>query len=333
VTTTEPDITPDVPEPSSRRSLLGKGAIAAAAAATGGLVVSKTASAANGDPMFVGNTATQNVATLDTTLTGGSTLIVTNGTSNGFNPGTGVLPASVIGSQATTGGSGVLGEFTSSTNTGIGVLAISNKGLGVVARGTDGDLEADGSGKLILNRDAFAGAAPTGTSVVGTLARDVDGGLWYSPKSGVWVALASATSAGTFHVTTPARVYDSRLSLPTPAAGKLATGQNRVVSVKDARNETTGAVTTADIVPAGATAVVINLTVTETEGDLGGFLSVVPGDATTRSGSSINWSGPNQNVANGLTAKIAADRTVKVFCGGIPAPATHFVIDVTGYWM
>ena len=113
----------------------------------------------------------------------------------------------------------------------------------------------------------------------------------------------------------PVRVYDSRLASPTQ--GKIAIGQNRVVSIKDARSETTGAVTTADVVPVGATAVVANLTITETESVIGGFLSVVPGDATALSGSSINWYGENQNIANGLTAKIAADRTVKVFCGGV----------------
>ena len=59
----------------------------------------------------------------------------------------------------------------------------------------------------------------------------------------------------------------------------------------------------------------------------------MPGDATALSGSSINWYGPNQNIANGLTAKIAADRTIKVFCGGVAASKTHFVIDVSGYWM
>ncbi len=146
------------------------------------------------------------------------------------------------------------------------------------------------------------------------------------------MTIARTGSAGDFHVISPVRVYDSRLAVPTPN-GKLSTGQNRVVSIKDARNEVTGVVTTADVVPVGAKAIVANLTVTLTEGELGGFLSVVPGDATALSGSSINWSGPDENVANGLTVKIAADRTVKVFCGGVPTPRTHFVIDVSGYWM
>ena len=332
MSTTESINEPGAPgQPSSnRRALLGKGAIAAAAAATAGLVVNgRTASAADGSPLNVGSA---NTGTSDTALTGGSTFVVTDGTSNGFDPGDGQLPASIVATQTTSGGLGVVGQYTGTGEAGIGVVGVSNSGIGVVGRGTDGDLVADGSGVLVLNRDAFSGAAPTGASVVGTLARDAAGTLWYSPVDGTWVQVAGATSTGTFHIISPVRVYDSRLALPTPAPGKLAGGENRVISIKDARNETTGAVTTADIVPAGALAVVVNLTVTETEGTQGGFLSVVPGDATDRSGSSINWSGPNQNVANGLTAKIAADRTVKVFCGGNPAPKTHFVIDVTGYW-
>jgi len=238
--------------------------------------------------------------------------------------------AGVVGSSTGTGSYGVWGEHTG-TNAGTGVIGASSKGAGVVAVGTTADLVADGTGAVLLNKPLFPTTPPT-TTVVGTIARGPDGTLYYSPVAGEWVTIARSGSAGDFHVISPVRVYDSRLAVPTPN-GKLSTGQNRVVSIKDARNEVTGVVTTADVVPVGAKAIVANLTVTLTEGELGGFLSVVPGDATALSGSSINWSGPDENVANGLTVKIAADRTVKVFCGGIPTPRTHFVIDVSGYWM
>lgn len=62
-----------------------------------------------------------------------------------------------------------------------------------------------------------------------------------------------------------------------------------------------------------------------------GYLFVVPGDATASNGSSINWFGPNQDPANGLTAKLDANRQVQVFCGG--DSATDFMIDVTGYYL
>ena len=125
----------------------------------------------------------------------------------------------------------------------------------------------------------------------------------------------------------PVRVYDSRL--PQPAQGKIVVGTPRVVSVKDARNQTTGAVTTADVVPAGATAVFFNLTITQTEGS--GYLSVVPGDAAAESGSSINWTTANADIANGLIGTISAAREFKVFAGG--GGTTHFLIDITGYYI
>jgi len=320
--------------PSSRRSLLGKGAIAAAAAATAGLVVNgRSASAADGGPVVIAGANASTTAT-DTALTGGSTFVVTDGSSNGSGTAPNLVKSSILGKQTQADSVGVMGSATGAGGYGVWGEHTGTAGAGVVAIGSTIDLKADGAGTVLLNKPLFTTTPPT-TTVVGTIGRGPDGALYYSPVAGEWVRLARAggsTSAGEFHVIAPVRVYDSRLPVPTPN-GKLSTGQNRLVSIKDARNEATGVVTTADVVPVGATAIVCNLTVTETEGDLGGFLSVVPGDATAASGSSINWSGLNQNIANGLTAKIAADRTVKVFCGGVPTPRTHFVIDVTGYWI
>ena len=221
------------------------------------------------------------------------------------------------------------GVSTPELRAGVGVIGASSKGAGVVAVGTTADLLADGTGAVLLNKPNFTTTPPT-TTVVGTIRVAPTAPCithrWQGFGSDRPGPAAPATSMSSLRCgsTTPVS------AVPTPN-GKLSTGQNRVVSIKDARNEVTGVVTTADVESVGAKAIVANLTVTLTEGDLGGFLSVVPGDATTLSGSSINWSGPDENVANGLTVKIAADRTVKVFCGGVPTPRTHFVIDVSGY--
>ena len=72
---------------------------------------------------------------------------------------------------------------------------------------------------------------------------------------------------------------------------------------------------------------------TETTGQFGGFLTVMPGDAAALVGSTVNWFGPNQNIANSFVAKLDANRQVKVFCGGAPNPDTHFILDVTGYYL
>ena len=75
---------------------------------------------------------------------------------------------------------------------------------------------------------------------------------------------------------------------PAPNNGVLAPNTDRVVSVKDGRDGG-GAVTTADVVPAGATAVAINVTVSGPTGP--NFLSVVPGDVRSFTASTINWPG------------------------------------------
>lgn len=113
----------------------------------------------------------------------------------------------------------------------------------------------------------------------------------------------------------PARVYDSRLS-GTP----LISGQTRVVSVAT----TTGGAT---VVPASASAVLYNLTVTDTFGS--GFLALFPFGVTWPGNSSINWVGSTQD-ANGGVVKLGGDRQVNVFCGG---GSTNLVIDVTGYYL
>jgi hypothetical protein len=100
-----------------------------------------------------------------------------------------------------------------------------------------------------------------------------------------------------------------------------------LVSVKDARNSS-GAVTTPDVVPAGATAITFNLTVTGATGP--NFLSVGPGDVVSLATSNINFP-VSDDRANGGVVKLDANRQVKVFNGDQPG-STHFIIDVTGYY-
>jgi len=345
---------------STRRRLLTKGAAAAAVATVAGLAMSKETLAANGDNIKVGNTTTGDATT---TVNGGTTFRVVNGKSTGVNS----IQASIYGTTNVTSDAGVIGENTSTTSgigvygfnsvssvngygvlgsnrgdngigvfgvhsteggsTGVGVWAQTNKGNGLVARGTMYDVVASGNGKVLFGAPSFTNPPTPGASTAGTTGRDADGNLWYSPASGVYRKLSGPTTAGQFHAISPVRVYDSRSALPTP--GKLVVGTPRVVSVKDGRDQTTGAVTAADVVPAGATAVFFNLTISATEGS--GYLSVVPGDAAAESGSSINWTSAGLDIANGLVGKVDASRQFKVFAGG--GGTTHFIIDITGYYL
>jgi hypothetical protein len=88
-------------------------------------------------------------------------------------------------------------------------------------------------------------------------------------------------------------------------------------------------VSVADVVPAGATAISCNLVITGTAGL--GFLALNPGGELTVTGSSINWGGDNQTVANGLIIALNEDREVSVIAGG--AGSTHVVLDVNGYFL
>ncbi len=126
-----------------------------------------------------------------------------------------------------------------------------------------------------------------------------------------------------FRSINPARVYDSRKS-----GGVLAPNTSRVIAVKDGLDET-GAVSTPDVVPAGATAIAYNVTVTGTTG--ANFLSVTPGDAPSALGSTINFPG-RIDLANASVVGIDGSRQVRVFCGD-QAGSTHVVIDVVGFYL
>lgn len=135
-------------------------------------------------------------------------------------------------------------------------------------------------------------------------------------RPGTWRKIAGRDTAGSFHPIEPARVYDSR------AAERLGPGAERVVSVA---NATSGP----EVVPSGATAIAYNLTVTAPTGP--NFLAVVPADANQYTASTINFAG-GYDIANGTVVRLDDNRQVRVFCGG-DSGSTHFIIDVTGYYL
>jgi hypothetical protein len=134
--------------------------------------------------------------------------------------------------------------------------------------------------------------------------------------------------AGRFFPINPVRAYDSRATLPDP--GLLGPNASRLILVKDSRANGSGAVITPDVVPVGATAIACNLTVTGTTGP--NFLALTPGDAGSFTASAINWSDADQSIANGLIAKLDANRFVRVWCGD-QTGSTHVLLDVNGYWL
>jgi hypothetical protein len=305
-------------EVSSRRNLLSKGAVAAAVAAVAGVAMSKSAEAADGNNIVIGTeaqTAQTPTELFSDGFSGEIVFLVNDGTN--FFSREADYPAALGGWSETRSG---IYAYTESSS----VPAIVGSG-GVLGSGGDVDFQAAGSGRVLLSQPGVT--SPTATGVVGSIARDAGGNLWYCHTTDKWSKLAGASAAGAFHAIAPVRVYDSRAAAPTP--GVLAPNASRVVSVKDARNNS-GAVVTADVVPAGATAVTYNVTATATTGP--NYLAVAPGDAATRpEASSLNWGG-GYDIANAAVVKLDGSRQVKVFMGD-QGGSSHFIIDITGYYI
>jgi hypothetical protein len=94
-------------------------------------------------------------------------------------------------------------------------------------------------------------------------------------------------------------------------------------------NPVGGAVVENNFVPAGATAVTLNITAVTTVGN--GYFGVNPGGNTTMGASAINWTGrPDHRQRHRV--RINASRQLTVIAGGTSTSA-NFIIDITGYYM
>ena len=312
----------DVPEldeeSTSRRHLLGKGAIAAAAATVGGIAMAKSAQAVDAGTLTIGDeaqTAQSPTALVASGFSGNQVLLIDD--SSGFSAAASDFPGALAGWSFSR--VGVYGYSASS----VGVLGAG--GTGVEGRGAASDFRASYSG--IIHISVAGVANPPVGGLAGMLARDASGSLWYCYAAGLWRKVAGATTGGSFHPITPIRAYDSRAAAPTP--GVMGPNSSRVVSVKDGR-DSVGVVTAANAVPAGATAVSFNVTATGTTGP--NFLAVVPGDAASFTTSNINWVSAGESIANSGIVKLDALRQIKVF-NGDQSGSTHFIIDVSGFFL
>lgn len=113
------------------------------------------------------------------------------------------------------------------------------------------------------------------------------------------------------------RVFDTRPDHPYGGTGPVGAESVTVVDVSG-------------VVPPDASAAVINLTATQTQGP--GFCTVFPYALAERPpSSSLNWNGPNATRASAVIAQVANEggrRRIKVFSKA----GTHLIVDVTGYY-
>ena len=268
--------------------------------------------------------------------------------------GAGVRAVNTLGPGVVASGArqGLIGAATSTSTGTIGVQGLA-QGVGVQGEGSTGlvgvgtNTGLDAVGSVVGVRAAassvngtamylaaqvghLAPAARAATYTRGQVEMDENGNLWLCTATGTpgtWRKLAGPATAGAFHALTPGRVTDSR---PTQGgSGPLdVTG---TVTVSVANRMAVGVVPPlADFVPAGATAVTANVTVTNTVGT--GYLAVNPGGTTSVAASTINWVGTGLNLANGVTLTLNANRELTVICGGQPGAQANFIIDITGYY-
>ncbi|CAN5442815.1 hypothetical protein BH10ACT2_BH10ACT2_21370 [soil metagenome] len=298
---------------STRRGMLRLAGAAVAGGAAASLLGAQPAAAT---PGIMNYGLSQDSGTDTTTLSSTSsskTLFVINSTTTGVG---------IVGT-ANGNGTGLVGTLDSPDTNGYAVWGdvSGSKGIAVVATG--------GAAQLGLGPYAGDVAPSSDTHYGGELVAN-QGGIWYcvaAGSPGSWRKLAGVASAGAFHAITPTRVYDSRAAAPIP--GTISTGSNRTISVADGRNGS-GVVTTANLVPAGATAVAANITVTGTVGR--GYLAINPGGNLVEGASTINWSATGLTIANGVSLTLNASRQLTVICNG-GGGSTHFIVDIAGYYL
>ena len=327
----------------SRRTWLKTVALGAAGATAGALAFGKDASAADDGPLTLGNSAaavTANTSSTPTTLVYGGPEITEGpsvlGVSDAIPATDAPFPANVggygndlvahgvHGSTANPDGYGVIAaNLTTTASTG---TQAAPKGLAVASM--------HGSQIQFLRLAGAVSGPTTGTHVPGELYADLDGTLWFAVPAtpggtGVrWVKLAGTTTSGAYHSITPSRAYDSRKTAYS-VNGPLAPNSSRVVSLADSHT-TEGVLITANVVPVGATAAEVNITVSSPTNK--NFLAVAAGNAASTPTSLLNWDLGVTQIANSITVPLDASRQIKVFCGD-QAGSTDFIVDVFGFYL
>jgi|CXWL01.1.fsa_nt_gi hypothetical protein len=329
----------EAPRTASRRGMLKLAGAAAAGAVVATANQVMPAAALDGNPLNMSETATTTAAT--TLPTAGAYANTAVPLSPGFfssspanlfvfrdnsgfflaNNNASSFPAALAGYSYRTVANGIYG-YTAMGGAGVVAFGAGTGSTGLFAQGDRSNIE--------LKAVGTAPSARADAHVLGEVVCDTAGDVWICTVAGTpgtWRKVAGAATAGAFHALSPGRVYDSRAA--APLQGSIAGGQNRTISVADKRDTVTGAVTTANFVPAGAVAVTANITVSGTIG--AGFLTVNPGGSTVVDSSTINWSGTGQILANGVTLTLSPLRQLTVVAGG--GGSTDFVVDISGYYL
>jgi len=334
-----------IPPLRSRRQMLklAGATVAGAAAAAAGIVgTAKPGLALTGDPILAGrsqNTLDGNVADKATQLdyTGtanvGAAFFAQAGTA--FNAGVAAFPAALAGwSEHAAMKNGVYGY--TNVDAGIGVVGVNdsngNGGPGVLGqsrKGYAGQFAIFSTAKaqlFLVPNFASMGPPPPGGHQIGELYVDAGGVLYYF-NNGAFRPIGGSAGGITTMLSSPIRLLETRTAYQdnTPGTGQTHPG------VKLNNGETfdlpiTGHVMNGISVPAGAKAVIGNVTVTGTTG--GGYLTLFPLGAAQPNASSINY-GAGATVANGVIVGLSAAGHMAIYCYA----SSDVIFDASGYIM
>ena len=342
----------------NRRDLFRKIVIVGAGAAVGSAVLSNRADAADNDPLQIGSSVaavTNNKGTTPTVLTytppvtpafpatGASLLSAAEnapGPITTATAGVNLFPAAIGGYAVSNIKNGVHGSTKAID--GFGVVA-ANAATPDAAKDAPKALAIGSFGSHIQFLTAktvatAAGVTPVPADVVGpSLGKHGAGemyvddkyNLWFSVPGAAttdlvrWVRLAGSSTAGSFvALASPVRAYDSREG----TVGKIKFGEERIIDLTTGKK----AGITIPGIPAGASAAAFNLTIDATTEF--GFLSAYADGATFNDTSNINWATSGIAVANYVVSAVSSVGKVKIRGGGT-AGSTHFIIDITGYYL
>ena len=136
------------------------------------------------------------------------------------------------------------------------------------------------------------------------------------------IGVSASNSSSTLVPVAPVRVLDTRSS---DLVGHIDNGATITVQITGAINTVSEGTET--VVPVGASAVIGNLTLTETSANnYGGFATIYP-CGTRPDASNINFTS-NQTVANAVAVPLSSTGTVCIYVYG----TAHVLFDVSGYY-
>jgi CSLREA domain-containing protein len=135
----------------------------------------------------------------------------------------------------------------------------------------------------------------------------------------------TSVKTGLFNPVNPTRICDTR---STSSSNQCNTGSNTTLgAMKTLTVQVTGSINGTTTVPTGASAVVLNVTATNTTAP-GGYLTVWPAGSSMPIASNLNF-GPNDSIPNRVIVPLSASGQISIynFNGN-----TDVLVDVNGYF-